>query len=613
MALNRLQNYNWEQGTLTNPVNLSGEEMSGLIELALRSSINSDVRGYIHPISSISSYQEWVLNTKYPNLVLVNATIVDTEYSVLFENNATTAYINEGNRIKLVPLNIGLGALKFRIYSHAITTDNVASEETIRGRVSIDAENGYVVVGAAQENSSWSDTVVIQALPVYQEWDDGVHIPKELTLSISAVKVTSATIIVPSVAKPSTAISGNITLSQHTKPIITGGSNTGNGVFVVPKIGDTVLGTGSDGLSFSLITPTEGTYAISCDVYLFSTSVIGLTATPVNIVIKYPYIQFTVTTDGTFSDISSANPKITLQKVDSEDTPIGEPIVLAGTVSGSSLVYTYGNGNVAGDGSETYKVTFDEAPEGYKNIQNVFITPNQPLTEVAVQYVVNKPDLYFVYGDGDYEPLSAIETRGRVKSGKTRIGIAIVTENTSFILSTASEHKPTSRDYSGYGDRFLRGLNGYSIPVDTATKTQSRIDAVEDFRGQENTLAVYSANIEAFTQGNADGRFFAIPQTTVEINNVQYNGFIPSLGQLEIIAQNASIINNFINTYIGIQNYFNGLPTSTLTNQGYVSSTRYNNYNFWLYNPHHSTNPHEQNTPQTNVSLFIITCFPFNI
>lgn len=535
MTLNRLQNYNWEQGTFANPVNLSGDEMSGLIKLALKSSVNSDVRGYIHPISSISSYQEWVLNTKYPNLVLVNATIVDTEYSVLFENNATTAYINEGNRIKLVPLNIGLEALKFRIYSHAITTDNVASEETIRGRVSIDDENGYVVVGAAQENSSWSDTVVIQALPVYQEWDDGVHIPKELTLSISAVKVTSATIIVPSVAKPSTAISGNITLSQHTKPIITGGSNTGNGVFVVPKIGETVLGTGSDGLSFSLITPTEGTYAISCDVYLFSTSVIGLTATPVNIVIMYPYIQFTVTTDGTFNDISTANPKITLQKVDSEDTPIGEPVVLTGIVSSSSLIYTYGGGNVAGDGSETYKVSIENV-RGYITPNISDIVPNGVITEVSTSYNAIQPDIYIVYSDKSIETYDTVLQRGSIQQGKTPIGVRILTALTDFVVSLDNNFEPTEIENDGQSRHAIADSNNIvNFPKVSWSWTNVATLNDNDIVTTNNEYYFTNLSIERDTSNNI---FFKARNKTISIGNINYSGYIGGKSQMEALFDN---------------------------------------------------------------------------
>ena len=604
-----LQTFTWNNGTNANPVVLNSQQLGNLLKIATNNSIQSDVRGHITTSSGqIAKYTKWQLEQKYGENLVIHAEPIEDAFSIF----AVRGNINEGEQTEITVTGVSPSSVKFRL-QHSFR--NVYGIQQSAAQARIHMEGTTLVVDNPQENASWTDVVTVQAILSYEDWNeiDSDSI-QTCTVTITAKELTGISLTAPQQVTYGSTFESTIALlpNDNTKRnFVTLDANcTSNGSLVVRK--PTVQGT-----SIYTVAPAEEcSLTLIVNAYMFDDlETIMFSSTQSGITSVRPSVVITITTDGTFGDISgmhsSSGPIVTICKVDNNGTPVGEEIQLSGSVVSSSMKYYYYN--IAADGSERFKVTFEEAPEGYKNIQNVFITPNQPLTEVAVQYVVNKPDLYFVYGDGDYEPLSAIETRGRVKSGKTRIGIAIVTENTSFILSTASEHKPTSRDYSGYGDRFLRGLNGYSIPVDTATKTQSRIDAVEDFRGQENTLAVYSANIEAFTQGNADGRFFAIPQTTVEINNVQYNGFIPSLGQLEIIAQNASIINNFINTYIGIQNYFNGLPTSTSANQGYVSSTRYNNYNFWLYNPHHSTNPHEQNTPQTNVSLFIITCFPFNI
>lgn len=592
MALNRLHTYNWEQGTSENPVSLNSDEMNNLVALALSGSVNSDVKGYVHPTSSITSYQLWVLGENYPNLHLVDATVVDADYSVLFENNLTTAAINEGNQIGIVPLNIGLEGLKFRIYSHTITTDNVATEETIRGRIHV--ESGRVVVDAARENSSWSDTVIIQALPVYQEWDDGVHQPKELTLNVSAIKVTSISISAPVLARPGSVVNGTIVLSYHTKPIVTSAQNDGSGIFVAPKLGDSLVGKGSDGLSFSFIAPSEeDDYIISCALYAFSTATIALTATPVTLQVMHPYIQFTVTTDGNFSDISAANPKITLQKVDSEDEPVGEPVVLTGEpipdVNPTSLVYTHGKGNVAGDGSETYQVTFDEAPEGYRNIQQMTITPNQVITEIAVQYVVKRPDIYIVYTDGDYESLSAVEQRGSLKA-KISVGIAIVNEDTSFIINlnefTYKNHLAPDSDLPSVYSRFT-----------------SPVFAENDFDGHGNTTKHFSYIYEKYAEDESYSDMFLpkVVEKTITYGNKTEYGYIPALGQTKLIILNRVVINNFVSTWLHVNNY---LPSGE-----YLSNSANTTNNFYTITQNGSYSTRAIGT----ISAIEVIIYDFNI
>lgn len=533
MALNRLHTYNWEQGTSENPVSLNSDEMNNLVALALSGSVNSDVKGYVHPTSSITSYQLWVLGENYPNLHLVDATVVDADYSVLFENNLTTAAINEGNQIGIVPLNIGLEGLKFRIYSHTITTDNVATEETIRGRIHV--ESGRVVVNAARENSSWSDTVIIQALPIYQEWDDGVHQPKELTLNVSAIKVTSISISAPAMARPGSVVNGTIVLSYHTKPIVTSAQNDGSGIFVAPKLGDSLVVKASDGLSFSFIAPSEeDDYTITCALCAFSTTTIALTATPVTLQVMHPYIQFTVTTDGNFSDISAANPKITLQKVDSEDTPIGEPVVLTGTVSGSSLVYTHGGGLVAGDGSEIYKVNIENV-RGYTTPNIADIVPNGVITEVSASYNAIQPDVFLVYSDSTLENYNTIVERGDIQSGKTPIGIRILTGGTDFVIGF-NNFTLTEIDNDGTPRYAVADAECTVEPLKQVWWSWNNItDTDDDVKRQNNEYRLANYSIERDIQNNV---FYKAYGKTIVLNEITYKGNIPGKSQLDAIYDN---------------------------------------------------------------------------
>lgn len=539
MSLNNLKNYNWEQGTLSNPVSLDSDEINGLVTLALNSSVNSDVKGYIQPIDSISSYQEWVLNTNYPNLHLVNATVVDEPYDVVFENSLTVANIYEGNQIGIIPTNIGIDGLKFRIHSHTIVTDNIATEARIKERIHIEYDR--VIVDPAQENSSWSDIVIIQALPVYQEWDDGVHIPKELTLNVSAIKVSSISINAPSKARPNGLVNGNAVLSHHTKPIITTIENDGSGIFILPKLGDEIIGKGSDGLSFNFLSPSnEGNYTISCVLYAFSTVSPSLVAAPVTLQVVQPYIKFTITTDGNFSDISTANPKITLQKVDSEDEPIGEPIVLTGTVSGNSLVYTY---NVIADGTEKYSVSIPRI-DPYLLDYDEYVIPQNVATEINIVYKEVSSGVYILYEDGAMQSTDDYIAAGYVPlSGKTPKAALVVGNGTQFVVNMDM----CIINYSTMG-LLARKISGDIIKltdIPTMVTYDTAEEAVLDFDGYNETKTFLQFVLNS-PRLNYDSPFSSWIEENVNplvINGKELEWYAAALGEIQMIKDNSTNIN----------------------------------------------------------------------
>lgn len=553
MSLNNLRNYNWEQGTLSNPVSLTGTQFGWLINLLKKGTVTKDIRGYIQVGSPITSYEKYLVELakdehNQPLLHLVNPTVIPVEYTVVPQ--AST--IKEGTSTKLNINGIGLEALKFRIVNHTNDTPDY------QARTTIDTQLGYVRVAPAQENTTWTDVVTIQTCPVWEEWTDQGASIVEFDVTVNAVAVTSVTITAPQYVKPGVTFNPivNFLPVGHTKPIVNTLEDAAakKGICFIPTSDDFSVGKTTDSTKMSAIapnteTPAGETWSLGCGVYAFTNT--QTIATPsVNVAVKYPYIQFTVTTDGTFSDISSANPKITLQKVDSEDTPIGEPVVLTGTVSGSSLVYTYGEGLVAGDGSETYKVTFDEAPEGYKNIQQMTITPNQVITEIAVQYVVKRPDIYQVYTDGDYEPISAVQERGSIKA-KTPAGLAFVTEETSFMIKADGTDEAQGFDAKFFCKQTIpETYNGH-----TRTITTLKPVAQVDFNGEENTITM----AEYITgQGESAANYWVgyARSRTITINNTSYNGFVPAVGQILILRNNESLIESYSNGYWGYRRTF---------------------------------------------------------
>lgn len=595
MSLNNLRNYNWEQGTLNNPVSLTGTQFSWLINLLKKGTVTKDIRGYIQVGSPITSYEKYLVELAkdengQPLLHLVNPTVMPVEYTVVPQ----TSTIKEGTSTKLNINGIGLEALKFRIVNHTNDTPDY------QARTTIDTQLGYVRVAPAQENTTWTDVVTIQTCPVWEEWTDQNASIIEFDVTVNVVAVTSVTIIAPQYVKPGVTFNPivNFLPAGHTKPIVNTLEDAAakKGICFIPTSDDFNVGKTTDPTKMSAIapnteTPAGETWSLGCGVYAFTNT--QTMATPsVNVAVKYPYIQFTVTTDGTFSDISTANPKITLQKVDSEDTTIGEPIILTGTVSGSSLVYTYGEGNVAGDGSETYKVIFDEAPEGYKNIQQMTITPNQVITEIAVQYVVKRPDIYIVYTDGDYETIQQVEERGKIKGTVLDVvGIAIVTENTSFLIAVRDNENGTMCPLIN---------STVNCPATDRVVTISLPIALLDFNGYGNTNTIYSYYID--NNINIDAAAIKIAkERTVSYGNSIYNGYIPAYGQLDLVFINRNTLNSFIATYLGYNEYIEGISYH------YWSSTGYANNKYWTEDTKGSSNQAQ------GAKEYVLVIYPFNL
>lgn len=537
MSLDNLRNYNWEQGTLSNPVSLTGTQFSWLINLLKKGTITKDIRGYIQVGSPITSYEKYLVELakdehNQPLLHLVNPTVTPVEYTVVPQ--AST--IKEDTSTKLNINGIGLEALKFRIVNHTNTTPDY------QARTTIDTELGYVRVAPAQENTTWTDVVTIQTCPVWEEWTDQSASIVEFDVTVNAVAVTSVTITAPQYVKPGATFNPivNFLPAGHTKPIVNTLEAAGakKGICFIPTSDDFSVGKTTDPTKMSAIapnteTPVGETWSLGCGVYAFTSA--QTMATPsVNVAVKYPYIQFTVTTDGTFSDISTANPKITLQKVDSEDAPIGEPIVLTGTVSGFSLVYNYGGGNVAGDGSETYKVSIKNV-RGYITPAIANVVPNGVITEVGVSYIAIQPDIYIVYSDKSVETYAVVLQRGSIQQGKTPIGVRIFTGLTDFVVSLDNHFEPTEIDNDGspiYAIADNDNNNTFpGAPYNWGTYNTTD----EDVIAVNNEYYLSNISIERDAPNNI---FFKARNKTISIDNINYNGYVGGKTQMEAMSDN---------------------------------------------------------------------------
>lgn len=561
MSLNNLRNYNWEQGTLSNPVSLTGIQFSWLINLLKKGTVTKDIRGYIQVGSPITSYEKYLVELakdehNQPLLHLVNPTVTPVEYTVVPQ--AST--IKEGTSTKLNINGIGLEALKFRIVNHTNDTPDY------QARTTIDTKLGYVIVAPAQENATWTDVVTIQACPVWEEWSDQSASIVEFDVTVNAVAVTSVTITAPQYVKPGVTFNPivNFLPVVHTKAIVNTLEDAGakRGICFIPTSDNFTVGKTTDPTKMSAIapnteTPVGETWSLGCGVYAFTST--QTMATPsVNVAVKYPYIQFTVTTDGTFSDISTANPKITLQKVDSEDTPIGEPVVLTGTVSGSSLVYTYGGGAVAGDGSETYKINIENV-RGYTTPNIVDIIPNGVITEISASYTVIVAGIYVLYSDGTLENADETINRGSAIQGKSLLGLRCMDAYVDFVMPfrefmesevivEAEQANPGTIKRQNWDYTMFVNSPSWSFkPQVTQTLELCRNSDIE-----LNTR-IFMNGISPTESERQISMFHRAYDTIFEYGGVQYHGYVGDLSHYIILLDNMGKYNTLM-AILGINN-----------------------------------------------------------
>lgn len=419
MTLNRLKTYKWEQGSQNNPVTLTSDEFGWLIDLIKTERINKDIRGWIRPTRDVTSYEKYLVelakdSSGQPLLRLVDVNISAIEYNVTPSSNK----VNEGDRVKINVNNIALDALKFRIVNHTVQT------EEYQNRTSIDTELGYVVVEPARENATWNDVVTIQTCPVWEDWDGVNSSIRTFDITVNAQQVTDVTITAPDVVGPSQTFypTVNFVPSGHTKPIVHTLEEAAQkkGICFIPRSEDFIVSK-RDSKTMVAVAPVTETevdsyYSISCDVYAFTDQ--STIATPsVEIACKHPYIQLTVTTDGTFSDISGANggngPKVTLKKLDSNGSVLEDNLQLTKTVGEDRIIYTYGGGNVKADGKETYVASFGDVNK-YNYVDDITIVPTGVINNVDVVYVLKKPAIYLANEDGSkFDKLEDAVERGR--------------------------------------------------------------------------------------------------------------------------------------------------------------------------------------------------------
>lgn len=582
-----LQTYTWRNGTSENPVELNPKQLSLLLKLALDTSAQSDVRGHITTSSGrIAKYTKWQLNQKYGENLVIHA----EEEADVFSIRPLRSAINEGESTEIIVTGMSSGSVKFRLV-HSFRGVSGISQSAAEARIHM---NGNIlVVDNPQENAAWVDALTIQAIPIYEDWSSDVT-PQTCTVTITAKEITGITLNAPSSVVYGEEFVSEVALvpSSNTKKnfVTLDATCLSDGTLPVRK-------PSSQGLNIYTTAPAEECeLSLTVNAYLFGdTETASFSVTKSGIESKIPSIRFTVTTDGTFSDISSVNPKITLQKVDFEDTPIGEPIVLTGTVSGSSLVYTYGNGNVAGDGSETYHVSIENVG-GYTTPNIVDIVPNGVITEVGASYNVIQPDVYIVYTDGTEQLYDDFVLNGmqfldnkipnyiHIIDSRKEFGVAILNEliNSKFANTDKS-------DFKNYG------LD--SIAINWSMSESARIAALFTHLDATKNNIILSSLLS-----DVDNIVKTCKEYSIVYEEETRNGYLPSSGEAAIICNNM----------LKIVNIWKANGVETTISSGKVWSSTVNEDDGRIVNARFAGNKVSGNDllpPNSTATAYLVPCF----
>lgn len=521
-----LQSFTWNNGTNDNPVSLNSQQLSALVKLANNSNILKDVRGHVTTVSgTISRYDKYVLNQVFQNLV-VHA----TEQSDSFALAASRATINEGEESAIIVTGLATSAVDFAI-EHTVTGRSGIEESAVKAKIRMDGN--VLVVDAPQENASWQDIVRVKAKPVYEDWGNSSVI-RYVDITVRAVALSGVTLTGNgSIPVGNTAeVTVNLIPSNCTKSSGVSFSNTLVSDGSLPVIQPLV----SNGKIYVTAPAEECGLTLTTNVHLFGDENVVAFYAAKQFEVRYPYIQFEVTTDGTFSDISSANPAITLQKVDAVGENIGNPIVLTGSVSGDSLIYVYGGGSVAGDGSERYLISIGDV-RGYSIDMPSEVVPDGVETIISAAYAVIQPDVYIVYTDGTEQSYDDFEARGySFVTGKTPYYLRLVNGIKTLTLALIDGAESSALHIGCYAMNVAGGdywgddeeedinnhLNGFTATTAVARMTYNGVSVLsEDCSSDRRSTAVMYARSKS-----------------IEVGGVTYQGYVPACGETHIIAQN---------------------------------------------------------------------------
>lgn len=245
--------FKWSNGTVESPITLTTRQINTLIAAGKNPDVDADVKGVIKTQTGVYKYLKYSLNTLFPNLTILGDEVEDT-----FDISVPTTNLLEGNSM---PINVssatGMTAqdLQYKVEFGSIVTDNVLSQDLIKQRIT--CENGVLRVADAQENGTWTATVVVKACPLYEDINTTTNFVSTASILCRAIKMEGFTAIADSdsistnASTPITYRANPSTTSKLATAVFRGDITVGNGTYV-------------DGVFFAPDTTGETTIRITC-------------------------------------------------------------------------------------------------------------------------------------------------------------------------------------------------------------------------------------------------------------------------------------------------------------------------------------------------------------
>ncbi len=563
-----LQTFTWNNGTNTNPVELTSSQLANLLKLALNENVVSDVRGHITTASGqIAKYTKWQLNQKYGENLVIHAEEIEDSITLI----PVRSEINEGERTDIIPTGMTPSSIKFRLL-HSFRNVYGISQSAAQARIHM--EGNSLVVNVPEENASWVDEVTVQAIPVYEDWSTvNPNAIASCVVTVTAKEITGIALTVPSKVVYGSVFESEVTLIPNTNTkknwVTLDATCISAGTLDVRK--PTI-----QGLNVYTQAPSEQcNLTLTVNAYLFDDlETIVFTSTQSGIQSIIPYIQIIVTTTGTFNDITSANPKAILQRVESDNTPIGSPIELTGTANNDRFIYTYGGGNITGDGTEKFLITLGNV-RGYTITCQESVTPNGAETFVNASYNVIQTGLYVVYTDGTEESGDTVISRYSFASGKTPCFIRIITADANFAIPFARVTERTN-----YGEAATANMGSlFNFTGGMGSNLGGQVKAIDDANRDGVSLVNRS---ETYLQANANiagienDPIYKSYNKTITLNGVTYHGYLPLWYHMRIIRMNRNNIAALL--YLG--NSTNEYPTTSGDGSDYPANKCFTFYSY---------------------------------
>lgn len=223
-------------------------------------------------------------------------------------------------------------------------------------------------------------------------------------------------------------------------------------------------------------------------------------------------------------------------------------VITAANIYGSTLSYTVAENTAYDARNTTITVVLSKA-------NRTWVSDSKTITQEAAEQPLQN-GVFIYYTDGSKSNYNVLD------SGKTPVGVLLVTDNTSFIIHPSE----------GFTKQWSQDI---TTLIPGVTTTGDRATALLDMAGASNTVAVIASGLagDAFTFATnavyADGR----------------TGFLPACGEMEAIRLNEANVNTAMNLINGIQLSFSSVRYWSSTQDSSENRAWYWRYQDGYWNP----------------------------